>query len=268
MGDSVRDEVRAALARRTEAPARVCPRCGREERTRSEACPHCGWSYFARTPRAVRRRRLAAAVAGLVVLVAATTGAVSLVGDRNAQDRRDRAAHGRLVTAEITRLKRVQAPHRGSAVAQRPPAGASAAQRLAARHRLLLAVQDAITADARHRVTTGEITGPITHSECGPYLRARDAVADDRVLGRPIGRYDCVAVKTDARLNGTTVGKLGYAFVAALDFRRFTYVLCRNSPAQGEAGRPLAFVRLDRACIATNSREIGSGYVDPEATAP
>jgi hypothetical protein len=90
-------------------------------------------------------------------------------------------------------------------------------------------------------------------------------VPDDQVLSKPIGRYDCVAVQGSAVHTGQTVGKIGYAFVAALNFRRFTYVTCRNSPAQGEAGKPLAFVRLDRACIAIKSRAIGSGYVDPES---
>jgi len=265
MSDSVRDEVRAALARAGEAPLRSCPRCGREERTRSEQCPHCGTSYFARPPAAVRRRRILAGVAGVIVLAALVAGAAVLISDRNANDKRDRAARARLVTAEIARLKRVQAPHRGSAVALKPPAGATAAQRLAARHRLLLAAQDAITADARGRVRTGELRGTITSTQCGPFLRSREAVPDDRVLSKPIGRYDCVAVLSDATHDGKTVGTLGYAFVAALDFRRFTYVTCRNSPAQGEAGKPLAFVRLDRACIATKSRAIGSGYVDPDA---
>jgi hypothetical protein len=267
MSDSVRDEVRAALARREEDPLRTCPRCGRAERTRAEDCPRCGYSYFARPPAEVRRRRIAAAIAGLVLLAALVVGAAVLINDRNANDKRDRAERAKLVAAEIARLKRVQAPHRGSATELKPPAGASPAERLAARHRLLLAVQDAITADARGRVASGELKGTISHTECGPFLRAREAVPDDRVLSKPIGRYDCVAVLANAIHSGKTVGKLGFAFVAALDFRRFTYVTCRNSPAQGEAGKPLAFVRLDRACLATNSRAIGSGYEDPD-TAP
>lgn len=265
MSDSVRDEVRAALAQTSEAPLRSCPRCGRSERTRSEQCPHCGSSYFARPPAEVRRRRLIAGTAGLIVLLALAVGAALLIHNRNAQDKVDRAQRTKLVAAEIARLKRVQAPHRGSAVALKPPSGAADAVRLAARHRLLIAAEDAITADARARAKTGELRGTITHTECGPFLRARAAVPDDRVLSKPIGRYDCVAVQSDAIHTGKTVGKIGYAFVAALDFRRFTYVTCRNSPAQGEAGRPLAFVRLDRACLATSSRAIGSGYVDPDS---
>jgi hypothetical protein len=266
MSDSLRDEVRAALARKDEAPLRTCPRCGREERTRDEHCPHCGSSYFARTHAESRRRRTIAIAAGLVVLAALAIGAALLISNRNANDKRDRAERAKLVAAEIARLKRVQAPHRGSAVALKPPKGASTAEQLKARHDLLVAAENAITADARGRVRTGELKGTISHTECGPFLRARNAVPDDRVLSKPIGRYDCVAVQGDAIHTGHTVGKIGYAFVAALNFRTYTYVTCRNSPAQGEAGKPLAFVRLDRACIATNSRAIGSGYVDPDAT--
>ena len=77
---------------------------------------------------------------------------------------------------------------------------------------------------------------------------------DDRVLSKAIGRYDCVAVQCAAVQGGKTVGELGYPFVAALDFRRYTYVICRNTPAQSEAGKALAYVRLDRACLATNDR--------------
>src|SRR5256885_1512219 len=61
---------------------------------------------------------------------------------------------------------------------------------------------------------------------------------------------------------GQSVGRLGFPFVAALDFKRFTYVWCRNTPGQGERGIALAFVRLDRACLAAKGRALGTGYVD------
>ncbi len=265
MNDPLRDEVRAALALGGEDPLRNCPRCGRQTRTRHERCPHCGSSYYARPPGMIRRQRVTAAVIGVIALVAFAVGTAAIVRQRHAQDRRDRIAHARLVVAEIARLHRVQAPRRGAAPSLLPPPGASAGRRLAARHRLLLAVQHSITADARTRAAVGELEGPISRSECGPFLRSPDAVPDDRVLSKPVGRYDCVAIKAHVHQDGKLVGALGYAFVAALDFRRATYVFCRNTPAQSEAGRPLAFVRLDRACLATTGRAIGSGYVDPEA---
>jgi hypothetical protein len=61
---------------------------------------------------------------------------------------------------------------------------------------------------------------------------------------------------------GRTVGRLGHPFVAALDFRRFTFVWCRNSPPPSEAGQTLAHVRLERACLAAKGKALGTGYVD------
>jgi hypothetical protein len=70
-------------------------------------------------------------------------------------------------------------------------------------------------------------------------------------------------VKNDIKgAGGGSVGRLGYPFVAALDFARFTYVWCRNTPPQSERGQALAFVRLDRACLAAKGRAVGTGYAD------
>jgi hypothetical protein len=112
-------------------------------------------------------------------------------------------------------------------------------------------------------VRAGQIAGPIHDTQCGPYLRAPDAVPDDRVLTKAIGRYDCVAVRSSINgSGGAAVGSIGYPFVVALDFRRFTYVWCRNTPPPSERGEALAFVRLDRACLAAKGPALGTGYVD------
>ena len=71
-----------------------------------------------------------------------------------------------------------------------------------------------------------------------------------------------MAVKRDVTLHpGQKVAELGYAFVAALNFKTYTYTWCRNNPAQGEAGKALVFVRLDRACLAAKGKALGTGYV-------
>jgi hypothetical protein len=198
----------------------------------------------------------------VLAVVAAVVGTVLLVTDaRRDREARDRAAQRRAVAAEVARLRRIQAPHRGAATRLRPPPAAGVQQRLAARRALVDAVERRITRDARARAAAGELDGPIATTECGPLLRARDAVPDDRRLDRPIGRYDCLAAKAGAQPD-ESVGSFGYPFVAALDFRRFTYAWCRNTPAQGEAGRALAHVRLDRACLAARGRALGTGYVD------
>jgi hypothetical protein len=200
---------------------------------------------------------------GAVALVVLAVVVAIVLNAKSDRDARQRAADARAVAAERVRLTKLQAPHRGAAPDLRPPVNATGQERLAARAALVKAVEGAITRDAQGRARRGEIDGPIRSSECGPYLRAPDAVPDDKVLTKTIGRYDCVAVKDFIQGDsGSSVGRLGYPFVAALDFRRFTYVWCRNTPPQSERGESLAFVRLDRACLAAKGRALGTGYVD------
>jgi hypothetical protein len=204
---------------------------------------------------------LAAALA--VVLVLAAAPAVVLLGQRSEHERRDRAAQALAVKRLQERLRRIQAPHRGAAVRLAPPAEATPQQRLAARASLVRAVEAEITRDARARMGTGELDGPISETICGPLLKAKDAVPDDRDLRKAIGRYDCVAVKRPIiDGSGRRVAWLGHPFVAALDFHRFTYTWCRNTPPPGEAAKALATVRLDRACLAAKGPPLGTGYVD------
>jgi hypothetical protein len=242
-------------------PPRRCPTCGQEGRTRFERCPHCGGSYFA-IPRAVRRRRrLIAGAIGAVLIVAIALFAVVLSHDHSQSQAERRVAATRTASVLRARIVRNQRPHHGAARALKPPAGASDAQRRAARAALVHAVERQITADARARVQTGELDGPILGASCGTILRSQDAIPDDRVLTKHIGRYDCVAIKKHVRdIHQKTIADLGHAFVAALDFDTFTYTWCRNTPAQSEAGVPLVFVRLDRACLAATGKALGTGY--------
>ena len=244
--------------------ARTCPHCGFVEKSTRERCSHCGRSVLVRAPRLKGRRRTAVLWGGgaiaLIVLAAVVAVVLSAKADRDA---RQRVADTRAAAVERVRLTRIQAPHRGAAAQLRPAAGAGATERLAARAALVRRVEASITRDARARAKAGELDGPIRASSCGPFLRAPDAVPDDRVLSKAIGRYDCVAVKDDiSGSGGAKVGSIGYPFVAALDFRRFTYVWCRNTPPQSERGPALAFVRLDRACLAAKGRAVGTGYAD------
>jgi hypothetical protein len=217
-----------------------------------------------RAPRLTGKRRRnvlwGGSTVGLILLAAIIAVVLHAKSERDA---RQRAADARAVAAERVRLKRLQAPHRGAAPDLRPSSSADRAELLAARAALVRRVEATITSDARARARTGEIAGPIRDSQCGPFLRAPDAVPDDRVLAKAIGRYDCVAVQGSITGNGgASVGSIGYPFVAALDFRRFTYVWCRNTPPPSERGQALAFVRLDRACLAAKGKALGTGYVD------
>jgi hypothetical protein len=217
-----------------------------------------------RAPRLRGRRRTAviwgAAAAGVIAVAAIALVLNAVVSNRN---ERERKASAKAAAAERVRLKRLQAPHRGSAAQLAPPAGASDLDRLNAREALVRAAEASITRDAQARDRAGELKGPISRTECGPLLKAKDAVPDDRILRKAIGRYDCVAIKRSVTGEaGQSVGRLGFPFVAALDFEKFTYTWCRNTPGQGERGEALAFVRLDRACLAAKGRALGTGYVD------
>jgi hypothetical protein len=244
-----------------QPPVRTCPACGKEGRTRFERCPHCHSSYFA-TPRSVRRRRrtIAAVAGGMVVAALAALGIV-VASDHSDSQAEQRAVNARRAAALRARITAYQAPHHGAAPELRPTAGATNAQQLAARAALVGVVEHRITRDAQGRVRRGEIDGPITAARCGTILKDPKAIPDDRVLSKHIGRYDCVAIErhvVDGR--NVNVGELGYPFVAALNFDTYTYTWCRNTPAQGEAGVPLVFVRLDRACLAATGKALGTGY--------
>jgi hypothetical protein len=243
---------------------RTCPHCGHQERSTRERCSVCGRSVLVPAPRLRGRRRTVAIWGAVGATLAVVVAVVVALGALSSQrDARERRSDAQAASAERARLKVLQAPHRGAAPQLAPVAGASARDRLAARAALVRAAEHSITVDARARAARGELQGPITRSQCGPLLKAKDAVPDDRVLSKAIGRYDCVAIKRGVSdESGRSVADLGYAFVAALDFKRFTYVWCRNTPAPGERGVPLAFVRLDRACLAAKGRALGTGYVD------
>jgi hypothetical protein len=242
-------------------PLRTCPTCGREGRTRYERCPHCQSSYYARSSAQKRRRMLVAAGVLAVLVVLGGVGTVFALSDRDSREARERSATEARVAALRAKLTREQAPHHGAAPDLRPAAGATDAQLLAGRKALVADVQDHITADARGRARTGEIDGPIASTFCGPILKSKDAIPDDEVLHKDIGRYDCVAIKHHVNdLQGKKVAELGFAFVAALNFKTYTYTWCRNNPAQGERGVALVFVRLDRSCLAAKGKALGTGY--------
>jgi hypothetical protein len=260
-----RAEVREAFAASAgEVPERTCPACGATSATRYEDCPACGASFFAPPPRVTRRRRrMLWGAIGAFVAVACAIAIPLFLSDKNDRQARERSALTRAIAAKRAEITRYQQPHDGADRALRPAAGASQAQRLAARAALVKSVEAAITRDAQARVSSGEMDGPISRSECGPFARGADAVPDDRVLSKSIGRYDCVAVKSDVRdKDNGSVGRLGYPFVAALDFNRFSYTWCRNTPPPSEAGKSLVFVRLDRRCLAATGPALGTGYVD------
>jgi hypothetical protein len=245
--DRTREEVRAVFAERENPEiTHTCAFCGQEGTTRWEHCPHCG--------RAAGALALVALVAWLV------PQAVDLSHNGKAQSRAERRA---AIAAEIARRRSEQRPHHGQAVALKPAAQAPPDERLRARRELVARVERSITADARARIASHQLTGKApSRSECGPLVR-NQVTGDEADLTKKIGRYSCVAVVSDARQRGERVGLFGIPFVAAVDFRHFTYVWCKDNPAANASDPGSGFVRLARECLAARGKAFGTGYLEP-----
>jgi hypothetical protein len=258
------EQVRAAFAEHTPAAtSRVCAFCGATAVTHFEHCTACGRSYFDRPPRLGKRtRRGLLALAGAALTGLAIWLVPQLVDYRHHSDAQTRAERGRIIAAEQARLRAEQRPQHGRAVALRPASDASAAVRLSARRRLVARVEASITADARSRIAAGQLSGkPPSHTRCGPLVRNK-VQGDEEDLSQPIGRYSCVAIISNAVQAGRSVGLFGIPFVAAVDFRRFTYVWCKDNPAANASEKGLAFVRLSRECLASKGKAFGTGYLE------
>jgi len=262
--ERTREQVREAFAAHQQPElTRRCAFCGQEGTTSFEHCPHCGHSYFDRPPRLGRTARRGLLALGTLMLAGLAVWIVpQLVDYRHHTDAQTRARRAALVAAERARLRAEQRPHHGRAPALRAAASAPAGTRLRARRRLVSRVEASITADARARIARGLLEGqPPSVTRCGPLTR-NQVKGDEEDLAKSIGRYSCVAVVREATHDGKRAGLFGIPFVAALDFRRFTYVWCKDNPAANASETGLAFVRLARECLASRGRAFATGYLE------
>jgi hypothetical protein len=245
-------------------PPRVCPSCGAEHATNRAECPSCGKRYDRRFARVSDTQRWILAGLALAGVIAAAVlilpGVFSAKRDNDARVARE---HKALVAAERRRLIHEQRPMRGRPAHLRPPAaGVSDGEQIVARHKLVTALEGAILADARARVKSGELHGSVKRVSCGPLIRrpGNPDEADD--LSKPRGRYDCVAVERDVIKDGKVVGLLGLPFVGPADFKRFTYVWCKDNKVPSENGRPLTKVPIPAVCIGDEGQpRVGDGYL-------
>lgn len=259
------DDVRDIFARApTGPPLRQCPNCGAAHATQRGFCPSCGKAYDRRFAHVSDRQRWALGAAALLVLAVAAVLILPGVFDSKRElDRRTAAEQAARVAAERKRLIREQRPMRGRPAGLHAPArGASPAVQLAARRQLVVALEGAILTDARARIASGELDGPVTRVNCGPLVRTQAARGEEEDLSKARARYDCVAVKRDVINGGKVVASLGHPFVATADFRRFSYVWCKDNKVPGERGKPLAKVPIAPECIGAEGRpRIADGYL-------
>jgi hypothetical protein len=264
-----REAVAGAFSKTPEtAPTRRCPTCGHEAATLSARCPSCNKRYDRALPWLKDWMRWTlgiAAVAGLIVLgLALRPGIQETKQERATRLAREQDAR---VSKQRAKLIREQKPVTGR-VKDMPvlAAGASDAERRAARRSLVLELEAAITTDMKGRIERKELKGPVKFTECGPLIRTTEGVADDEVLTKRLGRYDCVAVKRDVRRFGRTVALFGDPFIATINFEKGTYTFCKDNKVPGERGAALAKVVLAPECFGLdkNAERVGDGYVQPD----
>jgi hypothetical protein len=202
-------------------------------------------------PVPVRKLLIGGAIA--VVLIAVATAIIApRISDRKkeqaAQDAREKAA---ALEARRVRTIAEQRPRRLSAADLKPAAGAPKAKQIAARGALVLAAQDAITADAKRRVATGEMRGTPSATSCSPYPPRNQDPRQDLSVHR--GVYDCLTtIRSISATQTNGGGELGYPFRAVVDFDAFSFVWCKTNPVPGErvVPDPRTVVELPRACRA------------------
>lgn len=187
---------------------------------------------------------------GAAAVVAAAIAAVAWLGPRIeaatlSRERLAAEAAARLEAAEERRLAVEQKVHDGRG-------GASGAtEGRGARAHLLKRVERAIDADARSRVRSGALRGPILRTVCSPYPRTADSARAEADLRRAEGRYECLAVTSDIVQRGDPrAGALGHPFRVRVNYESGRFAWCKANlrPGEGNVGRELASVPLSPRC--------------------
>jgi hypothetical protein len=183
-----------------------------------------------------------AAVAAVVLVVLGVLAAIVVPplqsGKRSGEEQR-RAERAAAVRREAAHLRADQRLH--VATGTRPPGTDSPKLRRAARVQL----EGVILSDARSRVKTGKLGGPVRNAACEP-----STGREETNLRARTGLYKCIVVTGSIERSPSNFSAtVGYPFVATIDYRRFGFAWCKTNPQPGErAGHGLARVLLDRRC--------------------
>jgi hypothetical protein len=187
--------------------------------------------------------------AAVLVLALAAVGVALAPGIR--ESKKERASSEREARAEqrealIRRLERQQRPRFATSDSVAPAAAADAV-RLRARAGLMDDLSGSILADARRRVRTGELDGPIRRIDCERYPRSVKTPGADEDLLQRTGRFFCIAVTADFKPDQASLGgAIGHPYRALVDFETGRYAYCKISGQPGPSRDQL--VVTPRAC--------------------
>lgn len=191
------------------------------------------------------RVRAGTAVALVVVVAGAVVLALALRGDQQERARIESAELSRLRQQREARLLAGQRPRfdRSNAVAA---PGDGPRERLAARAALLEELSVTVLADARRRVRTGALDGPVRRVECEAFPRTAEPSGAELDLSRRRGRYFCLAVTSAVERSDSSVGvTLGHPYRVLADFTSGRFAYCQvagraDAPADPRVTTPPA----------------------------
>jgi hypothetical protein len=198
-------------------------------------------------PRWIWRRLPRAGKIALALLPVAVIALALLLGpgiDRS-KDERARAEAERLERLREQRAARLQ-------VEQRPRyrRGTPAGTDLDARAALVRDADASVAADARRRVASGELDGPIRRVSCEPYPRTVSGRGAHLDPSEATGRYACLAVTREVRpTERAEAAAIGHPYRVKIDFGSGRYAFCKVSGRAGEGAIGTgSTVTVPRAC--------------------
>ena len=198
-----------------QLPLKVCPGCSVQSQTDGSFCPHCAASYVGPGPRSKFSKRIVIAlVAALVVIGSAGGLALKISHDNEVKAQLVAAAQAQKRASDATKAK--ADADAAAAKAQADATAAAAATKQAAddltraeRKASVTALEASILKDAKERVKSQTLTGPIFSASCTPL---GGGSADD--LTALTGTFECIAVNKK-NADGSSEG---YRFSATINW--------------------------------------------------
>lgn len=192
-----------------QVPVKVCPRCSVQSHTDGSFCPHCAASYLDPGPRLkISKRIVIGVLAALVVLGSAAGLFVKISHDNQVTAQRVAAAHAQKLATDAAKAK-ADADAATAATKQ-----AADDQTRTERKATVTAMEASILKDAKGRVKTEFLTGPILSASCTPL---GGGSADD--LTALTGTFECIAVNKK-NADGSSEG---YRFAATINWNDSSY---------------------------------------------
>lgn len=185
------------------------------------------------------RRMPPVAKVGLVLSFVALIAVALVIGPdiRQSKSERERAEQQERLRARAAREARIRREQRPRFVD-----GPAATSGVAARRRLLDAASASVLADARRRVASGQLRGPIRGIDCEPFPRNVAGIGAEDSTEQRFGRYACIAITAEfTETESTSGGLLGHPYRMRIDFDSGRYAFCKiaGRPAEGQLKRRL-----------------------------